>query len=181
MGAVYSWPQGSLDFSVSFLDPCLTQALVSPAALQTNPVDYFYDFSPNSIFTLNPFTIDPVWCVPVHSCTGISGPRTDMCNVNFVDSAGRVTSGTFSTTDGTHTFSSTDIVNFPVGVYEFQIQATVGVTTSAITYQLTIKDPCPISKLSINSPDPFVDQSYSLRDQAILIPWDVTAFVTSDT
>ena len=119
MGATFTWA-GSLDFSVNFVDPCLTQALVT-APVQSNPADYLYDFSATSEFILTPFVISPAFCVPVYSCSGISGPRTDMCQLMFIDSLGRITTGFFDINTGKHTFSSTDKTNFPPGIYEFQI------------------------------------------------------------
>ena len=119
MGATFTWA-GSLDFSVNFVDPCLTQALVT-APVQSNPADYFYDFSATSEFILAPFVVSPTFCVSVYSCSGISGPRTDMCQLMFIDSVGRITTGVFDINTGKHTFSSTDKTNFPPGIYEFQI------------------------------------------------------------
>ena len=127
-----------LDFDVQIIDPCLEHAELT-AVLQTDPDTYWYTGdSPSANFNLEPFTITPVgFCNAVHSCTVISGPRQDLCNLSTANSRGIFSAGT-----GNYKFEADDITEVIPGTYVFEITAKVGVTTSTVSFTLVLGDPC---------------------------------------
>ena len=142
---------GKLDFDVKLIDPCLNLATII-ATTQTNPADYAYTgASPFASFSLNPFTISPLFCVPTYSCLVIAG-SSDMCSISGA------TTATFNTDTGSYQLSTTDIAKFVPGVYSFKITATVGSTTNFINFDLKLVDPCPTATITLKA-SPFVDES----------------------
>jgi len=98
----------------TLVDPCTVGAgvvSITPSA-QTNPDDYLYTAdSPQAAFSLNSLTIEPAWCVPVYTCSVLSG-GPDICSA-----VGPSTSGVFNSATGGYTFESIDMVNYPPGTY----------------------------------------------------------------
>lgn len=64
------------------MDPCASPTSVT-AATTPNPPDYYYTSSPIVDIALNPFTVDPLLCLPemVYDCAIIMGPRLDICDI----------------------------------------------------------------------------------------------------
>ena len=59
------------------------------------------------------------------------------------------------------------VVNFPPGPYTFQITGKVGSKTTSASFTVNLVDPCPVTPMSINEPDPFEDKVYTLREPQI--------------
>ena len=121
------------------------------ATTQINPADYAYTgASPLSSFSLNPFTISPSFCVATYSCVVIAG-FPDICSISGA------TTATFNTGTGSYQLSTTDMATYVPGVYKFKITATVGSTTSSITFDLKLVDPCPTATITLKTSS-FVDE-----------------------
>ena len=131
---------GKLDFDVKLIDPCLNSATIM-ATSQTNPADYAYTGdSPLASFSLNPFTISPLFCEPTYSCFVIAG-SPDICSISGA------TTATFNTGTGSYQLSTTDMAAYVPGVYSFKITATVGSSTNVTTFDLELVDPCPTATI----------------------------------
>ena len=120
-------------FDVTFVDPCTLPNSFTVGA-QTNPPDYLYTgSSPSMIFNLSPvFVSDPPNCEQhaLYTCVN-TGPRTDMCS-----------QGTFDPTTGSYTFSTTDQVAYPYGVYSFDITGSMFGATGIASFDVELVDPC---------------------------------------
>ena len=71
-----------------------------------------------------------------------------MCDISEGD-----TRGSFDETTGDYSFKSFNLVDFPVGVYNFQITIAYGsdpeapTKTGTATFDLTLVNPCPTEQL----------------------------------
>ena len=108
--------------------------------------DYIYTGdSPKAIFTMNPFVPDPPVCTVTYSCSMIaSSPRTDLCAI--IDGS---TIGAFNTLTGDYSFQSTDLANYPKGLYQFEITGTVGTKSDKIVVELNLSDPCSTAAITL--------------------------------
>ena len=139
--------------TIEIVDPCLDPfSLISTA--QTNPDPYVYKSQERPAvhlkfaqFTVNP---DASVCPITYSCTVISGPRSDICQITDNE-----TISTFDTASGNYSFISLDMINFPPGDYIFEITGRVGAKTATATFTMTIVDPCLTTALTINKPKSF--------------------------
>ena len=59
------------------------------------------------------------------------------------------------------------MVLYPPGAYNFEIVGSVGSNSASEKFVATLVDPCPTTLLTIDQPDPFMDQTYILRDPKI--------------
>lgn len=67
------------------------------------------------------------------------------------------------------------------GVYTFDVIATVGSTSSTVTFTLTLVNPCENDVTLTLQPSPFGDQTFSLGDaETILQSWTEATLVSSD-
>ena len=109
--------------------------------------DYEYTGdSPAVVFTMNPFAVVPSVCAVTYSCAILAGaPRTDICSITS-----GATVGTFEPASGNFQFESTDMANFPPGVYQFEITGTVGTKSDKITVTVEFVDPCSSAVLTID-------------------------------
>ena len=131
------------------IDPCLDHATIAPNP-QNNPPDYLYTgYSPAADFALSLFTVFPPICTQTFSCLTQAG-SPDICSIPGVS--------TFDTATGAHQFGTTDIATYVPGVYTLQITSTIGSVTSAVTFDLTLVNPCPTATISLNS-SPFIDET----------------------
>ena len=103
-----------------------------------------------------------------------AGARLDLCAITNGS-----THGVFSEITGNYEFYSTDMANFPAGDYTFKITGTVGTKSAYITFVMTLVDPCPTTQLTINNP--FVDQTYTLRDAEINQQWNIANILSRAT
>ena len=127
-------------------------------------------------FTLKPYIVEPPICKIVYSCKVITGDRLDLCAVTVGDSH-----GVFDPITGNYEFYSTNMADFKPGAYTFEITGTVGPKSASATFVVTLVDPCPTTKLTINIPVSFVDQDYILRDPQIDRVWDPDTILTRNT
>lgn len=112
-----------------------------------------------------PYVIDPSICPVTYSCQILTGPRTDLCSVDFGD-----TDGIFDPIDGSYSFDSIDMANFPPGTYQMEITGTSGLKSGSYTVDIVLVDPCDTVDLGIQA-SPFVDHTYVLRDAQHEQPW----------
>lgn len=164
---------------IAFVDPCPTPESVV-GATQTDPDIYYYTgSSPKASFTLTPFVVDPPICTDVtYTCAMISQPNGntfDLCNYN--DGAAI---GTFDSLTGNYEFSSETKDIIVVGLYVFEITATVGDTSASIQFTLNMGDPCGGVTL-VQTSDPFIDQTYTLRDPNLDQIFQFSTFVQIST
>ena len=139
--------------------------------------DYIYTGgSPKVIFTMNPFVPDPPVCTVTYSCSMVaSSPRTDLCQL--IDGS---TIGAFNTLTGDYSFQSTDLANYPKGLYQFEITGTVGTKSDKIVVDLNLSDPCSTAAI-ILEPSPLQDVTHVLRDPAQSQSWLFSALFKIDT
>ena len=85
---------GIFDFNVLLMDPCASPTSVTAAATP-NPPDYYYTSAPIVDISLNPFTVDPIMCLPemVYGCQIVMGPRLDICDILGTSAFDPVTGG----------------------------------------------------------------------------------------
>ena len=85
-------------------------------------------------------------CTVTYSCSIITAGAVDICNV--ADGLGTV--ATFSPTDGSYSFASKDIVNYPPGTYTMQITGTSGLKQQSFTVDLILINPCATAGLGLS-------------------------------
>ena len=110
-----TWRSSAFIVFQEICDPSINPSL-TPVS-QRNPSFYRYgtrDFE--TVFTLNPFIADPVYCAVSLSCQFIDGPVTDF---NLCDYEDDFTSSHFDTTSGGFVFRSTNMAEIPPGMYTF--------------------------------------------------------------
>ena len=100
-------------------------------------------------FIMSPPVIIPSFCgPPVYTCAMTAGARTDLCSITDDD-----TYGVFETT-GNYSFRTFNLVDYPEGVYTFEITASIGrdpllpTKTVAVTFNMTLVNPCPTHRLT---------------------------------
>ena len=59
------------------------------------------------------------------------------------------------------------MASYKPGNYKFKITGTVGIKSTSSTFEINLVDPCPTTLLTIDQPDPFIDQTYILKDPQI--------------
>ena len=136
----------SYEFEIEIIDPCLNDAILTPAP-QVDPPNYYYTGNnPATQFNLAPFGIEPEnFCTISLSC-GFTvdplKPTLDLCTIN--ETLPYTTKGEFDELTGTYTFESNDqtMSEVPPGDYIFDITAVVGSTTEFVQFTLKIVDPC---------------------------------------
>ena len=129
--------------------------------------DYIYTGdSPKAIFTMTPFVPDPPVCIVTYSCTMLSSsPRTDLCSI--IDGS---TIGAFDPLTGDYSFHSTDLANYPKGLYQFEITGTVGTKSNKIIVDINMNDPCAFAAITLE-PSPLTNVTHVLRDPAQSKSW----------
>jgi hypothetical protein len=88
----------------------------------------------------------------------------------------------FDDTTGTLTFNTNDIINFPPGVYKFEITLTIGGQQKTVEYTLTLISPCAGATLTDLGTDEFSGQTwaYLLGDAQLSFPdFSPSAWVSS--
>ena len=131
---------------IEIIDPCLDPFSIALQSPQPPLPDYYYTgTNPSLEFTTIPFVVDPVICPVKYSCDILPGaPRTDLCSV--IENG---TLGSFDDKDGSFTFSSIDMANFPPDTYQMQVTGTSGLKTVSFVIDLVLVDPCLTVDLGI--------------------------------
>ena len=80
--------------------------------------------------------------------------------------------GSFDTTTGQYTFSTSDNETYPPGTYEITIVGTLGTKTASTTIEVIIEDPCLTAELSLATGIFPASTDYVLRTPEKSIPWD---------
>ena len=72
---------------------------------------------------MNPPNLTPTYCSVDYICSidNTQSPRDDLCSIS--DGS---TIGTFNTATGDYSFQSTDVINYPAGIYHFEITVVSG-------------------------------------------------------
>jgi hypothetical protein len=121
----------------------------------------------------------------VYSCSfnnhGLSvANQVDLCSMNY-SYGSYVSSSSFDPNTGVFTFSTQDQTNFPPGNYDFTVTATIGQTSTDVTFTMSLTNPCAQATVSIAN-DPFEDSyTYVLRESALQIPFVRTSIGSSST
>ena len=159
---------GSVDtsFTMTFVDPCHSpDAKVISRAL-TNPDRYIY--SKNLMeYEIAPLQTEPANCPVVYTCAVTAGARTDLCDVEV----GTTLYSRFE--DLTLKFRALSEDSAPSGNYAFAITAQIvgGSATGAVSFMLTVWNPCPNAALQLHPDNSLPDLVYYYLDDSIRLPY----------
>jgi hypothetical protein len=125
--------------------------------------------------------VSPSVCLDeaVFSCQYVTGPFAkgslgiDMCNFSY-SSGGHASSASFDTTTGVYTFSSTNKVTFPLGMYHFKVTALIKDSHMDLSFTMTIIDECPQVNPQITDMQITGIYEYILQSDALVIDFDLS-------
>jgi hypothetical protein len=127
--------------TIVIVSPCVTPIIVVGVVINID-IDYM---SP-ATFNYPPIVTTPSICIneAVFTCVYVSGPyneNLDLCGTSY--SAGTlVTVISFDSTTGTFVVDTNDQLEFPTGVYTFEITVTIGTVSSSVTFTLSMHTHC---------------------------------------
>ena len=90
----------------------------------------------------------PSICEVIYFCEIIAGPRNDICP-GIVDGS---TVSTFNETNGSFTFSSSDYLNYPAGIYIIAVRmatADRAFQSNPVFFNLLLVNPCETTTLEL--------------------------------
>jgi hypothetical protein len=126
-------------------------------------------------FKMSPPVIIPSFCEPpVYTCAVTAGVRTDLCIITDKD-----TFGVFDSATGNYSFRTFNLIDYPEGVYTFEITAVIGpdplfpTKTVAITFDMTLVNPCLTQKLTWSPTATFFSKTLYFLNQSIQVPYNV--------
>ena len=120
------------------------------------------------------FSVDPPACEIVYSCSMISGPRMDLCDLQDEH-----TTSSFDVLSSKFSFESTSVTDLPAGSYVFEISATVGLKSAALQFKMILQDPCPTSLELLSNP--FLDMVFETGGEAKTQSYNLSQLVTKST
>ena len=85
-----------------------------------------------------------------------SSPRTDLCDITDGD-----TVGSFDTSNGSYSFKSYDLIDYPQGQYTFEFTLVVGAVTRIDTFIMLLINPCNTEGAKITLVSSIADQNYT--------------------
>ena len=148
--------------------------IVSPCAgidaIRTTQQDEqkFYNYGDTLIWDLVPFTVIPESSCPVtYSCTQLTGnPTFSLC-----DMQGTGIDTFFDDLTGTYMFWTTNKDLVPVGTYQLQFTGVVGDFSTSVNLFIIVQDSCTNPYIYLQSMNPFLDKTYVLGEEPILMPY----------